>query len=170
LADRLLRVGRTSDSEADGEELGDGAPASGVEAGEGVGVAGVVSGVAVDSGLAAGVVVGTGVAAGVVSGVAIGAGVATGVVSGVAVGTGVVAGVVSGVAVDTGVAMVAAGVAGAVLGAEVGELEGCPPDGVAGCCSHPARRKLEEAMATTKHLIMPSRTDARGRGIFKPRY
>ena len=133
MADRLLSVGRTSDSEADGEELGDGATAFGVAAGEGVEVAGVVAGVAVDSGLAAGVAAGTGVAVG------------------------------SGVPVE-----VAAGVADA-LGAGVGELEGCPLDGVAGCCSHPARRRLEKARATTKHLIMPTCTDARGRGIFKAR-
>ena len=133
-------------------------------------MAGVASGVAVDSGLAAGVVSGaaveTGVAVGVVSGVAVKTGVA--VLSGDPVGAA--AALLSGVASVAGLDVaVAAGVAGAVLGAGVGELEGCPPDGVAGCCSHPARRKLE-TRATTKHLIMPTYTDARGRGIFKPRY
>jgi hypothetical protein len=141
-------VGRTSDSEAEGEELGEGATPSGVAAGEGVGVAGVVSGVTVELGLAAGVVFGA---------------------AGVAVATGDPAGVTdalfSGVACVAGVGVVPA----AVLGAGVGELEGCPPDGVGGCCSHPASRKLKKARATTKHLIMPACTDARGRGIFKAR-
>jgi hypothetical protein len=124
LADRLLSVGRTSDSEADGEELGDGEAPLGVAAGDGAGVAGAASGVAIDAGLTAGVV--------------------------------------SGVTV-------AAGVAGVVLDPGLAELEGCPPDGAAGCCSHPARRRLEKARATTKLLIMPRYTDARGGGIFKPR-
>jgi hypothetical protein len=170
LADRLLSVGRTSDSEADGEELGEGATASGVAPGEGVEAAGV----AVDSGLVVGVISGvavcTGAAAGVVSGVAVGAGVVDD--SGVAVASGVTIGVgdavLSGVAWGPGVAD-DAGVAGAVLGAGVGELEGWPPAGAVGCCSQPARRRLVKARATTKHLIMPRDTDARGRGIFKPR-
>jgi hypothetical protein len=47
------------------------------------------------------------------------------------------------------VSAVEVGVAGAVLGAGVEELEGCPPAGAAGCCSQPARRRLKKARAIT---------------------
>jgi hypothetical protein len=132
LADRLLNVGRPSDSAADGEEEGDGATTSGVVAGEaGAG----------------------GVAVGVVCGVA--------VVVASACGVGVGVGVVGGEGVVAGVA------AGGAVGAGDGELAGCPPDGAAGCCSHPTTRTLAKATATTRRLFMPNNTDARTRRIFK---
>jgi hypothetical protein len=68
LADRLLNVGRVSDSAADGEELGEGAGAVSV-----AGV-GVVSGVGVEVASGVGVEVASGVAVGVVSGDAVVAG------------------------------------------------------------------------------------------------
>ena len=55
-----------------------------------------------------------------------------------------------------------------VVGAGDGELAGCPPEGVAGCCSHPATRRLAKATAT-RRLFIPKSTDARAGGIFKVR-
>ncbi len=151
MADRLLNVGRTFDSAADGEEEGDGATTSGVVAGEAE-ATGVVCGVADE----------------VVSGVGVGAvcGVAVVVASGVAgaCGVGVAVGVAGGDGVVAGVA------AGGAVGAGDGELAGCPPEGAAGCCSHPTRRTLAKTTATTRRLFMPVNTDARTGEIFKPRY
>lgn len=76
MADRLLNVGRVSDSAADGEELGEGAGAvsvAGVGVVSGVGV-GVASGVGVEVASGVGVEVASGVAVGVVSGDAVVAG------------------------------------------------------------------------------------------------
>ncbi len=143
MADWLLNIGRTSDSAAKGDEVGEGPTPSGAVRGEGVGVAGVVSGVA--DGTVSGVAVT--VASGVV--VTVASGVAVGVASGVA-GVGVETGVVSGDDVVAGVE------AGGVFGAGDGEFAGCPPEGAAGCCSHPARKRLAKAKATTKHLIIQS--------------
>jgi hypothetical protein len=62
-------------------------------------------------------------------------------------GFGVEAGVVMG---DTVGAALEAGVA---LGVEEGELEGCPPEGAGGCCSHPATSRMAKAKITTKILV-----------------
>lgn len=173
MADWLLSVGRVSASAADGEEVGDGALTPGVVAGEpseAVGVAsgvkvGVVSGVAVGAALGDAVGVASGVVLGVVCGVAVGvaSGVVLGVASGVAVGvvaSGVVVGVAwdSGVTVGVGVVKGDAADAGVDCGVAVcsgdGELAGCPPEGAAGCCSHPTTRRLVTATATTKLLFI----------------
>jgi hypothetical protein len=151
LADRLLNVGRPSDSAADGEEEGDGATTSGVVEGE-AGAGGVAVGVV------------CGVAEEVVSGVGVGVVCGVAVVVASACGVGVGVGVVGGEGVVAGVA------AGGAVGAGDGELAGCPPDGAAGCCSHPTTRTLAKATATTRRLFMPNNTDARTRRIFKTRY
>jgi hypothetical protein len=188
LADRLLKVGRLSEPAASGEGLGDGATTSGVVLGESEGAGGATVGVVSDddavgvvSGIAAGV--GVGVASGVAAGVGVGvaSGIALGVVSrvgagvGVGVASGVALGVVSGVAAGVGVGVARGDAFSAGVDVDVaagvgdGELAGCPPGGVAGCCSHPATRRLARATATTRQLFIPKITDARASRIFKVR-
>jgi hypothetical protein len=84
----------------------------------------------------------------------------------VAVGVGD-SGVAVAAAVGAGVAVVTGVDAGVAVDSGVGELEGCPPAGVGGCCSHPTTRKVVTARATTKHFFMPVYTDARSEEIFK---
>ena len=76
------------------------------------------------------------------------------------VGGGVVRGETLAVGLEDGVEVAAGD----------GEFAGCPPEGAAGCCSHPATKRVAKATATAKNLIIPVNTDARVRGIFKARY
>ena len=124
-----------------------------------------------------GVVAGTGgVESGVAAEVDSGAAGCTGVAVADGVASGLVAGVNPGVAVglvgDSGLGVLRGdGVtAGVVVGTGDGELAGCPPDGAAGCCSQPKRKRTATLMATNKNLFMPIYTDASPGGIFKRRY
>ena len=148
MADWLLNVGRPSNSAVAGDGVGEGVAPSGVVEGVDAGVA-----VGVDSGVAVGVDAGVGV--GVDSGV------------GVGVGCGVGVDVDSGVGVARGDSVAAEVAAGVAVGEEDGEFEGCPPEGAAGCCSHPKRRMPARTEATTRLLFIPINTDARAGRIFK---
>ena len=91
-----------------------------------------------------------------------------GVAGGEAVVTGVAVGLLTGVAVGlaVGVSATVGDGKGVALGAGV---EGWPPEGSAGFCSHAVARKLATTTVKKRHVFMPLDTDARAVRLFKTR-
>jgi hypothetical protein len=94
--------------------------------------------------------------------------VVAGVAGGEAVVTGVAVGLLTGVAVGlaVGVSATVGDGKGVALGAGV---EGWPPEGSAGFCSHAVARKLATTTVKKRHVFMPLDTDARAVRLFKTR-